>query len=103
MTAIGGARTYAARAEFRRRDRAAPWVIAGVVVDGRFWPANDGVEPVRGRLPDAGLLGWSELPGPVVATDAATAARVALQLARAAWPARAGRRVPWASGMAERG
>jgi hypothetical protein len=89
---------FHARAEFRRRDRRAPWVLAGVIVDGVFHPALDGVEPLRQRLPEAGLVGWAELSVPVIAVDEAAAAGIALEVARAAWPARVRSRVPWSSG-----
>jgi hypothetical protein len=79
---------YRARAEFRRRDAGSPWVLAGVVVDHRFWPARPGVEPVRRRLPNGGLLGWVELDSPILAPDVDQAAEIALATARAAWPSR---------------
>jgi hypothetical protein len=94
----GRAHAFTARAEFRRRDRNAPWILAGVLVGGEFWPARPGVERIRQRLPDAGLLGWADLPSPLIAPDAESAAAAALEVAAAAWPARAGRPVPWASG-----
>jgi hypothetical protein len=90
------AHAYLARAEFRRRHRNAPWVLAGVLVEGVFWPAQPGVEPIRRRLPETGLLGWADLPAPIIAGDTSTAAAVALQIAVAAWPSRARRAVPWA-------
>ena len=89
---------YHARVEFRRRERGAPWVLAGVIVEGRFSPAVDGVEPLRQRLPTAGLVGWADLPVPVVARDVHAAAEVALDVARARWPARARAVVPYATG-----
>jgi hypothetical protein len=91
---------YRGRAEFRRADRGSPWVLAGVVIDHRLWPARDGVEPIRGRLPDAGLVGWADV-APVIAPDAPTAAATSLDVARATWPDRARGRVPWASGRRE--
>jgi len=91
-------RAYAVRAEFRRQRRGAPWVLAGVILDGSFWPASPGVEPVRSRLPEAGLLGWSEVPVPVVAPDPAAAAEVALAVCAAVWPGRVGRPIPWQTG-----
>jgi hypothetical protein len=87
---------YRGRAEFRRADRGAPWVLAGVVIDHRLWPAADGVQPIRGRLPDAGLVGWADLDA-VIAPDAPTAAKSALDVARGTWPQRARDRVPWSS------
>jgi len=89
------------RAEFRRHDRAAPWVLAGVVVDGGFHPVRPGVERLRMRLPEPGLVGWSDLPTAIVAADPATAAAAALDVARAAWPGRVRDLVPFASGVAE--
>jgi hypothetical protein len=85
---------HRARAEFRRRERGAPWVIAGVWVDGLvFVPAAPGVEPVRWRLPEAGLVGWADLP-PIVAVDQARAAEAALESARGIWPERDRGEVP---------
>ncbi|HEV8488407.1 MAG TPA: hypothetical protein VGQ58_01325 [Candidatus Limnocylindrales bacterium] len=92
---------YSARAEFRRLDRDSSWVLAGVVIGHRFWPSEPGVERVRGRLVAAGLLGWTDLPTPIVARDADAAAEAALELARAGWPDRRRARVPHASGVAE--
>jgi hypothetical protein len=83
------------RAEFRRRTHSSPWVLAGVWLDERFLPVSPEVEPVRWRLPDAGLVGWTELPTPVVAPDRETAIRAALDVARAAWPQRDRLPVPW--------
>jgi hypothetical protein len=91
-------RAWTARAEFRRRDRRSEWALAGVRLDDRFWPAVPGVEPVRQRLPDTGLLGWAELPSPVIAPTAEEAAAVALDVARAAWPGRVTDLVPFSSG-----
>ena len=84
----GGMPIYRGRAEFRRADRGSPWVLAGVVIDHRLWPAGDGVQPIRGRLPDAGLVGWSDV-APVIAADATTAAASSLDVARSTWPDRA--------------
>lgn len=89
---------YHVRAEFRRLDRTSRWVLAGVTVDGAFWPAVEGVEPVRARLPGPGLVGWQDVPTPVVAPDAASAATIGLQVVRAHWPDRVRRHVPYASG-----
>ncbi len=92
---------FRARAEFRRRDRAARWVLAGIVIDGDLWPARDGVEPIRGRLPESGLVGWSDIESPIVARDVSTAAAVALDVARATWPDTDRHDVPWAGGSAD--
>jgi hypothetical protein len=89
---------YAARAEFRRRHRGARWVLAGVIVEGAFHPAADGIEPVRARLPETGLVTWADLPTVIVAPDRASAATIALEVATARWPAEARGRVPFASG-----
>ena len=75
-------------------------MLAGVVIDHRLWPAGDGVQPIRGRLPDAGLVGWSDV-SPVIAPDATTAAASTLRMARATWPDRARDHVPWSSGRPE--
>jgi hypothetical protein len=91
------ARRFLAAAEFRRRDRTAPWVLAGVWLDQtRFQPARPGVEPVTRRLPDTGLLGWSE-PFPIIAPDEDAAAQAALAAARGRWPEADRRSVPFAS------
>lgn len=89
---------YHARAEFRRRTGDSPWVLAGVTLDGVFWPAVEGVEPVHSRLPEPGLVGWADLPTPILAGDAVSAASIALDVARAAWPGRVNPRVPYAAG-----
>lgn len=63
-------------------------MLAGVWVDGiHFRPAEAGVEPVRWRLPEAGLVGWAELP-PIVAPTTRAAAEAGLQAARSIWPER---------------
>lgn len=90
---------YRARAEFRRVDRRSRWVLAGVRVGARFVPAVPGVEPIRGRLPDSGLVGWAPLDTPILAPDADAAAEAALDLARATWPDRARGPVPYPSGL----
>lgn len=87
---------FRVRAEFRRLDAGSPWVLAGVIVRHGFWPAEPGVEEVRRRLPAPGLVGWADLPSPVLAPDAETAAGIGLAAARAAWPERVRRRVPHA-------
>jgi hypothetical protein len=78
-------RRFNVRAEFRRLDRDSAWVVAGVWVANEFYPAAPGVEPVRRRLPDAGLVGWVELD-PVLARSPEHAASVALELASGRWP-----------------
>jgi hypothetical protein len=79
---------YLARAGFRRRRVGSRWVLAGVILQDRFWPARPDVEPVGRRLPSTGLLGWGDLSSPIVAPDVEAAATIALATARAAWPAR---------------
>ena len=91
---------FEGRAEFRRRDRDAPWVLAGVWVEERFAPADEGVDPMRARLPQPGLVGWIDLP-PFLAPDVGEAGRVGLQLARDTWPRANRSPVPWASGVDE--
>jgi hypothetical protein len=91
-------RVFHARAEFRRRGPTAPWVLAGVVIDHRLWPARAGVEPIRSRLPEAGLVGWREIDSPIVADDADSAAGIALGVARSRWPGADRDPVPWSSG-----
>jgi len=76
-------------------------VLAGVRIDGVFHPAADGIEPIRGRLPDSGLLAWADIPTAILAPDAATAASVALEVAARTWPAESRGRAPFASGTAE--
>jgi hypothetical protein len=92
---------YRARAEFRRWSRGAPWVLAGVVVADRFVPVEPGVERIRARLPEPGLVGWAPLPSPIVATSASAAGEPALDVARATWPERLGAPVPFPSGAPE--
>jgi hypothetical protein len=87
---------YSARVEFRRANVESEWVLAGIVMAGRFWPAQPGVGRVRRRLPAVGLLGWSDLPSPVVAPTIDDAATIALDVARATWPGRAKDEVPFA-------
>ena len=90
------AERFHARAEFRRADRAADWVLAGVWVEHvRFVPARPGVEPVIRRLPEGGLLGWAELPT-ILAPDERSAGDIALDVARSTWPDRSRRSVPYA-------
>ena len=95
-------RRYRARAEFRRPTSAARWVLAGVSIGGRFQPSQDGVERIRGRLPEPGLVAWRDLPDPIVAATVDQALTIALDVARGRWPRFAGGRVPFPSGTAER-
>jgi hypothetical protein len=93
-------RPYRARAEFRRRDLTAGWVLSGVFIDHVFFPARFGVERLRGRLAGPGLAGWTDLPEPILAPDAQTAAEIALDVARQRWPKRDCDRIPFATGRA---
>ena len=95
-------RRYRARAEFRRRTSGSRWVLAGVSIGGRFEPAQEGVERVRGRLPEAGLLAWRDLPEPIVAASVDQALAIALEVARGRWPRYADGSVPFPSGVSER-
>jgi hypothetical protein len=81
----GLARRYDPRAEFRRADREADWVLAGVWISDVFYPAVPGVEPVRRRLPAPGLVGWVDLDT-VLAASADEAAARSLELAAGRWP-----------------
>jgi len=92
---------YRTRAEFRRSRRDRPWVLAGVRVAGQFFAAVPGVEAIRGRLPDAGLLGWASIDQPILAPDRTVAAETALEMARATWPDRVRPKVPFAGGVAD--
>jgi hypothetical protein len=88
---------HEARAEFRRASRHDPWILAGVWVDHVvFQPACPGVEPITRRLPDAGLLGWADLPT-VIAPTIEAAGQAGLAVARQAWPDRAREEIPFAS------
>jgi hypothetical protein len=88
---------HEARAEFRRSSRDHSWVLAGVWIDDiEFHPASPGVEPIRRRLPESGLVGWIELPI-VIAPTAVAAGEVGLEVARQAWPRRVRRNVPFAN------
>lgn len=51
-----------AQAELRRVTREARWVLAGVFLDGRFYPAHKRVQPASVRLYEAGLARVIALP-----------------------------------------
>ena len=87
-------RKFHARAEFRRQDRSASWILAGVWIAHRFYPAQPGVDPVRRRLPSTGLVGWTELPA-IIAATSEEAATIALGMARETWPKAAKETVPY--------
>jgi hypothetical protein len=95
-------RRYRAKAEFRRLTSSSRWVLAGVSIGGRFEPAHDGVEQIRGRLPEPGLVAWRDLPDPIVAGSVELALAIALDVARGRWPGFADRRVPFPTGSVER-
>ena len=88
---------HRARAEFRRPTSGSRWVLAGVSIGARFLPAQDGVEPIRTRLPEPGLVAWTDLPDPILAGDVEQALAIALEVARGRWP-ECCRPVPFASG-----
>jgi hypothetical protein len=73
-----------------------------VSIGGRFEPAREGVEPVRGRLPEPGLVAWRDLPDPIVAGNIDQALAIALEVARGRWPRYADGSVPFPTGVAER-
>jgi hypothetical protein len=91
-------RRYRARAEFRRRTRGSGWVLAGVSIGGWFRPAADGVEQIRSRLPEPGLVAWTDLPDPIVAAGIDEALIIALDVARGHWPRYDRSDVPFPSG-----
>ena len=93
-------RGFTARAEFRRRDLGAGWVLAGVFIDHQWFPAQFGVERLRGRLAGPGLAGWTDLPEAILAPDIESAAGIALDVARQRWPRRDRDRIPFAAGSA---
>ena len=92
-------RRYRARAEFRRRTSGSRWVLAGVSIGGRFEPAQDGVEQIRGRLPEPGLVAWQDLPDPIVAGSIGQALAIALEVARGRGPRYSTGVVPFPSGI----
>jgi hypothetical protein len=94
-------RRYRARAEFRRQTRGSRWVLAGVSIGGRFEPAQTGVEQIRGRLPEPGLVAWRDLPEPILATSLDQALAIALDVARGRWPRHVHASVPFPAGLAE--
>jgi hypothetical protein len=73
-----------------------------VSIGGRFRPAQEDVERIRGRLPEPGLVAWRDLPDAILAADVEQALTIALEVARGKWPRFAGGPVPFASGAAER-
>jgi hypothetical protein len=97
-----GMRRYRARAEFRRQTRDTRWILAGVSIGGRFEPAQAGVEQIRGRLPEPGLVAWSDLSDPIVAASIDQALAIALDVARSHWPRYADGKVPFPSGTETR-
>jgi hypothetical protein len=91
-------RRYQARAEFRRRARGSGWVLAGVSIGGRFLAAADGVERIRVRLPETGLIAWADLPVLIVAESIDDALWTALEVARGRWHGHDQSAVPFPSG-----
>jgi hypothetical protein len=98
----GVMRRYRARAEFRRQTSESRWVLAGVSIGGRFEPVHDGVEQVRSRLPEPGLVAWRDLPDSIVAASVDQALAIALDVARSRWPRFANGKVPFSSGTETR-
>jgi hypothetical protein len=94
-------RRYRARAEFRRRTRESRWVLAGVSIGDRFRPAREGVERIRARLPEPGLVAWRDLSDPIVADGLDRGLAIALDMARSRWPEYATGSIPFASGGAD--
>ena len=94
-------RRYQARAEFRRQTRGSRWVLAGVSIGARFLPARDGVERIRARLPEPGLVAWTDLPDPILATSVDQALTIALDVARGHWPRYGSGDVPFPSGTSD--
>jgi hypothetical protein len=78
-------------------------VLAGVSISGRFLAAADGVERIRARLPEPGLLAWSDLPDPILAASVDQALTIALDVARGRWPRHTPGPVPFQSGSPEPG
>ncbi len=97
----GAMRRFQARAEFRRRTRGSPWVLAGVSIGTRFLPARDGVERIRARLPEPGLVAWTDLPDPILATSVDQALAIALDVATGRWPRYGRGAVPFPAGTAD--
>jgi len=95
---MGAMRRYWARAEFRRQTRGSRWVLAGVSIGARFLPARDGVERIRARLPEPGLVAWTDLTDPILATSLDQALTIALEVARGRWPRYGAGEVPFPSG-----
>ena len=94
-------RGYRARAEVRRRSRESRWILAGVSIGGRFRPVQDGVEPIRARLPQSGLVAWLDLPDPIIAADVDQALTIALDVARGHCPPDDRNGVPFSSGTTD--
>ena len=59
---------------------------------------HDGVEQIRARLPEPGLVAWQDLPDPIVAASVDQAIAIALEVARGRWPRYADGNVPFPSG-----
>ena len=78
-------------------------MLAGVSIGARFLPAADGVERIRARLPESGLVAWTDLPDAIVATSVDQALMIALDVARGRWPRHTAGPVPFRSGSAEPG
>jgi hypothetical protein len=78
-------------AEVRRLHGEAPWRLTGVVVDGEWYPAADGIGPATMRQVEAGLVEVRSLPR-FLAVDDDQAVSVALDVAGMAGLGEAGPR-----------
>ncbi len=77
-------------------------MLAGVSIGARFRPACDGVERIRARLPESGLVAWTDLSDPILATSVEQALTIALDVARGRWPRYGAGDVPFPSGIDDR-
>lgn len=72
---------FHAIAELRRVHRDAEWVVAGLLIEGRWFPALLDIEPASVRLMESGLVERHPLM-PVIAPDLRRAVKVCRDLAR---------------------
>lgn len=73
---------FRAQAELRRVHDDAAWVVAGVLIDGSFFPAMLDIERAGARLIESGLVKYVEL-APLIAPDLRRAVGIARRLALA--------------------
>lgn len=76
-------------------------MLAGVSIGGRFRPAAEGVEQIRHRLPEPGLVAWTDVPDAIVAAGVDQALAIALDVARGHWPRYDRNGVPFPSGTTD--